>query len=188
MALGPQTNLALALALEPRLTRLVHEVVFMGGAATVAGNVSPVAEANIHGDPEAADAVLEADWPVTMVGLDVTRRTVMSAEFIEELGRGGTPAADLLRRIFPVYQASYESRYGLSGGTFTHDPSAIGYVIDPSLFRVERWPMFVETEGRSAGHTVPDPHGYWGRRPAQNVCVEVDSPRLLSLIRERAAG
>jgi uridine nucleosidase len=185
VALGPQTNLALALRLEPGLPALAQGFVFMGGAAHTHGNVTAVAEANIWGDPEAADAVLEADWPATMVGLDVTRKTVMRAEYIEELGRGASPVADLLRRIFPVYQAFYDRLHGLVGATYTHDPSAIAYLIDPGLFRAEQAPVFVETQGRCAGQTVPDPEGRWGERPAANVCLDVDSARLLDLIRER---
>jgi inosine-uridine nucleoside N-ribohydrolase len=69
---GPLTNIALALQLEPRIAGLVHEVVLMGGNALVPGNATPAAEANIHNDPEAADIVFAADWAVTMVGLDVT--------------------------------------------------------------------------------------------------------------------
>src|SRR5207253_8413210 len=72
IAVGPLTNLALALQLDPNLPALVRDVTIMGGAAFVPGNISPVAEANIFNDAEAAAAVMEADWPVTLVPLDVT--------------------------------------------------------------------------------------------------------------------
>src|SRR5262245_5631390 len=82
---GPLTNLALALALEPRLVDQVAGVVLMGGAATVNGNVTPAAEANIIHDPHAADVVFTAGWPVTMAGLDVTMKTIMTEEFLASL-------------------------------------------------------------------------------------------------------
>ncbi len=78
--LGPLTNIALAVSLEPRIVEAVKEVVLMGGVIDGRGNASPVAEANIRNDPEAAQIVFQAGWPVTMVGLDVTRQSVMTPE------------------------------------------------------------------------------------------------------------
>ena len=71
---GPLTNIALALRLEPKIVDLVKQVVIMGGAAYVPGNASPVGEANIFNDPHAAAIVFSAGWPLTMVGLDVTMK------------------------------------------------------------------------------------------------------------------
>ncbi len=188
VAVGPLTNLALALRLEPALPQLVRAVVIMGGAALTHGNITPVAEANIHGDPEAADMVLAAGWPLTMVGLDVTTKTRMSPQFIEALGSGSTPSAELLRKIFPRYQEFHDKYLGMGGSTHTHDPSAIGYLLEPGLFATEQWPLHVITEGRCVGQTVADPYRIWGERPAHTVCMGVDSPRLLELIRARATG
>ena len=85
VAVGPLTNLALAVSLEPQIAQNVQEVIIMGGAATGPGNASPVAEANIHNDPEAAKVVFHAGWPLTMVGLDVTRKTVISPAYLARL-------------------------------------------------------------------------------------------------------
>src|ERR1700744_4459051 len=88
IAVGPMTNLALALAEDPGIARLVNRVVIMGGAFGVHGmhgNVSPAAEANIFNDPHSADQVLGAPWPLTVVGLDVTQRTIMSAAYLAKL-------------------------------------------------------------------------------------------------------
>ena len=89
---GPLTNIALALALEPRIVANVADVVIMGGAGAVNGNVNPAAEANIWHDPHAADRVFGAGWPLTMVGLDVTEKTVMDEDFLAGLraSRTGT--------------------------------------------------------------------------------------------------
>jgi uridine nucleosidase len=186
---GPLTNIALALRLEPRIATAVKEVVIMGGAATVPGNASPVAEANIHNDPEAAAIVFGAGWPLTMVGLDVTTKTLMSKEYLDEIGRTGNKATDLLRRITPFYQEFFDDFYGMGGSIHTHDPSAIACLIDRSLFRIERMPVLVEMQGHCAGQTAPDRKRQWGQDAADiNVCLDVDSPRLLALYKERISA
>ncbi len=186
---GPLTNIALALALEPRIAKHVAEVVVMGGAATVNGNVNPAAEANIHHDPHAADRVFGAPWPVTMVGLDVTMQTVMSQDYLASLR--GSPFGDFVWQATRFYQQFHE-RYHNMQAIHTHDPSAIAYVIDPTLFGTIRGPVRVLTEGVGAGQTLLDRRrgeGYelnaWSNLPEVNVCVEVESEKLLALYKER---
>lgn len=190
VALGPLTNLALALALESRLAENVAEVVLMGGAATVNGNVTPAAEANIFHDPHAADVVFTAGWPLTMVGLDVTLKTVMSADYLASLRTSHTG-----QFIFDIAQfyLTYHRQYWEDplAGIHTHDPSALAYVIDPTLFTTICGPVRVVTEGVAVGHTLldrqqrwrtPNP---WSSAPPVNVCLGVDSERLLALYRQR---
>ncbi len=189
--IGPLTNIALALALEPRLAENVAGVVLMGGAATVNGNVNPAAEANIFHDPHAADLLFGAGWPVTMVGLDVTMQTIMSADYLVSLR--GTRLTDFIYDISRFYQQYHTHTYNLSG-CHTHDPSAIAYLIDPTLFTIHKGPVRVQTEGLARGQTLldrrqrwRDPNG-WTEQPAVDVCVGVDSERLLALYRERMTG
>ncbi len=182
---GPLTNIGLALRLEPRIVGLVKEVVIMGGSAYARGNATPVAEANINNDPHAASLVFSAGWPLTMVGLDVTTKTIMTRDYLEALGRVGNPATTFFARILPVYQAYFDKFYGMGGSIHTHDPSAIAYLIDPGLFKTQRMPVYVETIGQCAGETVPDPHHQWLKEPEVNVCMDVDSDRVLALIKER---
>ena len=183
---GPLTNIALAVRLEPRIVSLVKEVVIMGGAATVPGNASPVAEANIHNDPQAAAIVFSAGWPLTMVGLDVTTKTIMTKEYLANLSRASNKATELIGRIAPFYQAFFDKNYGMGGSIHTHDPSAIAGLIDRGLFRSERLPVFVETEGHCAGQTVPDRRRQWGDAATEiDVCLDVDSARLLAMYQER---
>lgn len=190
--IGPLTNIALALRLEPRLAQWVREVVLMGGNALGPGNATPAAEANIHNDPEAADIVFGAPWQVTMVGLDVTHKVVMSDQHLALYGAIQNPLGRHIARIVPHYRNFFHDSYGLEG-IFVHDSSAIAYLIDPSLFKVERWPMRVDTgQGLSRGKTLPalgerllPP---WEGRPPVNVCVEVDAARLIELELSRIRG
>lgn len=187
---GPLTNLALALALEPRLAQHVAEVVVMGGAATVSGNVTPAAEANIINDPHAADIVFTAAWPVTMVGLDVTMQTIMTDDYMLALKASGSPTAEFIYEISRFYRDFHFDTHGLAG-MHTHDPSAIAFVLDPTLFTTERGPVRVVTEGLASGQTLMDRYQNWHQlnpwtnQPAVNVCLGVDSERLLALYRER---
>jgi uridine nucleosidase len=187
---GPLTNIALALALEPRLVANVAEVVIMGGAARVNGNVTPAAEANIIHDPHAADVVFRAGWPLTMVGLDVTMKTIMTADYLASLQSSRT--GRFIYEISRFYRDFHTQSYGMEG-IHTHDPSAIAYVIEPELFRVQRGPIRVVTEGIALGQTLLDSRQRWQGRhawtdmPAANVCVDVDSERLLALYKSRIA-
>jgi inosine-uridine nucleoside N-ribohydrolase len=189
--LGPLTNLALALALEPRIAHQVAGVVLMGGAATVNGNVNPAAEANIINDPHAADRVFTAGWPVTMVGLDVTMATVMDQDYIASLATSRTGA--LINDICRFYLDFHHRLHG-AYAAHTHDPSAIAYLIAPELFTVEYGPVRVITEGLALGQTLWDRRGAWyapnawSLSPPAGVCVGVDSTALLRLYAERIRG
>ena len=182
---GPLTNLALALRMDPGLASLIKEVVVMGGVVANPGNMTPVAEANIYHDPHAADIVMAAGWPLVLVGLDVTHKTIITPEFQQMLFKAGNPAVELIAKILPCYQNFFANLYGLNGAIYTHDPSAISYVITPDLFTTKEVPVFVETEGRCVGQTVADWARQWEERPPVKVCLDVDSQGVLALLKER---
>jgi inosine-uridine nucleoside N-ribohydrolase len=191
LAIGPLTNLALALRLRPDLDTLVDQVVVMGGNALGPGNATPAAEANIMNDPEAADVVFGARWPVTMVGLDVTHQVIMNGATIETIAAADSPTACLLTRAIPFYR-SFLEKVSRIDGIYLHDPAAVAYLLDPTLFRTEAWPVRVETQGFSRGKTWPSVGDTdeaappaWRGRPLVNVCVGVDAPRALDLISSR---
>ena len=186
--LGPLTNIALAVMLEPKIAENVKEVVLMGGAANAKGNASAVAEANIHNDPEAAKIVFEAPWKVTMVGLDVTRMTVMTPEYMEELKSAGNRYTDFICKIVPHYMAFY-LEYDNLVGFHVHDSSALAYVIDPTLFTTKKLYVQVETNSPShSGMTAADWRHRGNGEPNIHVCVDVDNGRFLELYKQRLMG
>jgi purine nucleosidase len=156
LAVGPLTNLAIALELDPALPSLVADVVIMGGAALVPGNVNAVAEANIWNDPLAAQAVFDAAWPVTVVGLDVTMQARFEETHRVDLASGGAaPAA--LAAMLDVYFQYYTPILGRPSCAL-HDPLAaaiaIGTVV-PTLAPVV--PIEVDTTGGPGhGQTLVD--------------------------------
>ncbi len=188
LALGPLTNLAVALQQHPDLPSLVDEVVIMGGNALVPGNATPVAEANINNDPEAADLVFGADWDVTMVGLDVTHQINLSSAAIKRITIADTPAARLLADALPLYQGFFEARMGIDG-IYVHDPSTIAFLLEPGAFTTQAWPIRVETESFSRGKTWPNlgdtddsAPPAWRGRPRVKVCTDADAQRVLDLV------
>ena len=191
LAVGPLTNLGLALQHHPDIVDLVAEIVVMGGNALVPGNATPVAEANINNDPEAADLVFGAKWQVTMVGLDVTHKVNLSGAAIDRISAVDTPMAALLGAALPVYRHFFETRNHVDG-IFVHDPSAVAYLLDPDAFETEQWSLRVETQSFSRGKTWPNMGDTddaaptaWRDRPPVNVCVGVDAPWVLRLLEDR---
>ena len=187
---APLTNLALALKAAPDIAGLAREVIIMGGAfgwGPRRGNVSPVAEANIYNDPHAADMVMTASWPVTVVGLDVTSRCVLSNEAAASLAARAGDLGRFLHDISRDYAAIYRRFQGIDGCCL-HDVAAVACAIDPTLFTTERGPIRVATEGIALGQTIlrPElqtfPPGPWDGLPSQNACRGVDAPAVTAML------
>lgn len=154
VAVGPLTNLALALAKYKELPQLLKRIVIMGGAA-VGGNVTPSAEFNVYADPEAADMVLTCGAPVYMCGLDVTMRAYFTAEELDEIAALGSKQAVFARDVMQSVLRFYRT-YKLGGVAF-HDPVTVLYADDDSYFQTEHAGVRVETKGRlTRGKTVTD--------------------------------
>jgi purine nucleosidase len=151
VAIGPLTNVALALRREPALAACVREFVIMGGSAT-RGNVTPAAEFNIAADPEAAAIVFSAGWTVTMVGLDVTLQALAGAAVTARLSTLGPLADVLLLPCLGGYADDVAGRHPA-----VHDLCAVAYVARPDLLRCRPARVEVETAGRwTSGMTVTD--------------------------------
>jgi uridine nucleosidase len=186
VAVGPMTNVGLALQLEPRIAKHARNVVIMGGSVLAPGNVSPTAEANIHNDPHASALLFNAGWDITMAGLDVTTATLMDNGFFKALGGSQNKFGQFVASIIPFYQKFHSERYGLTDGKVpTHDPSAFAYLIAPTLFEGQRWSVRVPVDGMSAGTTIADRTGEFFAAPKANCLMRVDSERFLSMFRER---
>jgi len=164
VAIGPLTNLALALRAAPDIASLVAGVTVMGGGFAN-GNVTPYAEANLHNDPEAAAEVLAAPWPVTLVPLDATLPCVMSAA-------EAWAAGDFVEAITRGYTAAYARYEGLEGCVL-HDVAALVSLTRPELFKARLAPVSVATDGERAGQTA------WGSggTPVRTL-IQADGPSL----------
>lgn len=188
VAVGRMTNLANALKAAPEIAGLVNEVIIMGGAVDVPGNVTPAAEANIHGDPEAADAVMIAPWKVVVVGLDVTLKTTMSRETLAGLAQRGGTAMQLLDRLSQFYIDFYDGQ--VRGSMVVHDTCACVYLVARELFTVRSGPVRVLTTGIGEGKTIQRPDGRvfgpseWDNHPSQLVCVDVKAAEVMKLVEE----
>ena len=169
VAVGPMTNVALALALCPELVTLVRGITIMGGAALAPGNVSEVAEANIWCDPAAAAAVFSAAWPLTMVGLDVTMRTTLDDGHRARLAQGGT-IGQYVSGILDHYVGYFASVAFGERRSCMHDALAVAVAagtLVPDLAPTVR--AFVVTgDGPTRGQTVCDLRGAYMGYPPQD--------------------
>ncbi|MGM4910783.1 nucleoside hydrolase [Rhizobium sp. 768_B6_N1_8] len=188
VAVGRMTNLALALKEDPEIAGLVKDVVIMGGNFYVPGNVSPVAEANIHGDPEAADIVMTAPWKVVVIGLDVTAITTMSRSYLGEMAARGDKAVKQLDTLSQSYIDFY--KHAVEDGMMVHDSCASVYVVAPELFTTITGAVRVVCSGIADGQTVIKqdgrrfPPGDWDGLPSQIVATGIESEKVLELIRD----
>ena len=188
IAVGRLTNLSLLLMHDPGAAALARSVVVMGGAFGVGGpngNVTPLAEANILGDPHAADHVFAADWPVTVVGLDVTRRIRLPRERIAAMAGSGDAGARFVGRAKRLY-ADYHTRFGVDG-CYVHDSSAVACALNPDAVPRVRGRIHVVTEGLAEGQTVLVPDAEetapnWSPRPSQSVAVDADTSAVGALL------
>ncbi|MCX7629413.1 MAG: nucleoside hydrolase [Geminicoccaceae bacterium] len=145
-AIGPLTNIALAILLEPAIVPRLAEIVVMGGAIGL-GNVTPAAEFNFWVDPHAAAVVFGSGAPITMVPLDLTRRVRLNPERLARIRALGNPVARACADFLAFYDARCRAR-GDGEGAALHDPCALAWLLRPGLFRARRARVAIETEGR----------------------------------------
>jgi purine nucleosidase len=190
IALGPLTNLAIVLLSAPHVVSRIERVVLMGGSVRWEGNITPAAEYNIHADPESASIVFRSPVPTTMVGLNVTMRTILGKAECERLAASEQEIERLVGALGLHIVRIYERFYAIPGFAL-HDPLAVGVAIDPSLVRTERRHVLVDlSPGPTAGMTLVDFWGIpepWGE-PNADVALEVDADRFLQMVSTRLFG
>lgn len=200
VAVGPLTNVALACRLDPAFPRRLSRLVVMGGAATVAGNVTPAAEANFYNDPEAAAVVFESGADLTMVGLDVTLKALFDARryglLREAVAASPDPVARFASAILDWYLRA-DLAAGLEGSPL-HDPLAVAALAKPSMLTCRDLHVAIETQGRyTAGQSVVNAAGYVEQivsrgdhddvaglvtpTPNTHVALDVDTPSFVDL-------
>jgi purine nucleosidase len=199
VAVGPLGNLALALAMEPKLPQLLREVILMGGAIVEPGNVSPVAEANIWNDPHAADTVFSAGWKLAMVGLDVTHRLILPVALFKKIAAHHQhPATDVLAHAVGFYANFYSGLYPHVAeihGCFGHDVLAFIYLTNPELFTTETGRVRVAVDGLAQGQTmlrrkaIDYPQAGWGASVGDTtVCMQVQADACRAVLEQTLLG
>jgi purine nucleosidase len=180
--IGPLTNLACALTQAPELARAIKELVIMGGAYSIRGNITPTAEFNIYVDPHAAAIVFASVTPITVFPLDVTHKVLTTEDRIEELRKLGNNCGRLISQILTSYEQRTRALLEPEEGPL-HDPCTIGYLLDPSLFSGRRVNVQIETKSDlTLGETVVDWHGKTQSPPNALWITEADSDRFFALL------
>ncbi len=174
-AIGPLTNVAVALLLDPLLGKKLRSIVFMGGAAYCPGNMNDFAEFNFMVDPHAAEIVLQSGAQLVMFGLDVTQQTRIEELHLARLRQNGNVCSDIVERLLTAYA---------KGDQHLHDPCVVAWLIEPSIFSGTQSRVRIVTEpgpqfGRSMANI--DPHGNC------LVMTQVDQQRLFSILLSKLA-
>ncbi|RWC47713.1 MAG: nucleoside hydrolase [Mesorhizobium sp.] len=184
-ALGPLTNVALALIREPRIAPRIKEIVLMGGGFFEGGNVTPTAEFNIYVDPQAADVVFKSGVPIVMMPLDVTHKALTTAKRTQAFRALDTKVGTATAEMLEFFERFDEEKYGTDGGPL-HDPCVIAYLLKPELFKGRNCNVSVETASElTMGMTVID---WWGvtKRPKNAMVMrDIDHDAFFALLVER---
>ena len=177
LSLGPMTNLALAVRLDPGIVPLTREVILMGGSFK---SQNPAPEFNVHCDPEAAQIVFNAGWKVNILGLDITRRVHFSRRDFASLP-DGNPAVELLRSQAPGWIDRMEEMGWEQDGCALHDAVAAAYLVDDTIFQTEETGVAVELVDPSLRGVTRFSSATQGK-PSVRVITNIDSPKCRDLI------
>lgn len=180
---GPMTNLGMALRMEPKIMDKIQEIVFMGGSYAN-GNVTPAAEFNILADAEAAHVCISSGLPITMVGLDVTRKALCYPEIVDRMRKLGNKASVLFADLMAFFCKTQKEVYGWEGGPL-HDPITIAYLIDPTVLTTKPMNVTVDTSSsQSYGRTNCDFFAYMKKEPNVNVGIDIDVEKFWDIVED----
>jgi purine nucleosidase len=189
-ALGPLTNIAMALVKAPQITERIGELVVMGGACFELGNVTPAAEFNIYVDPPAAAIVLDSGIPITMIPLDVTHQVLTTPKRLAALRALGNRCGSAVAAFLASFERNRRNsrpKFG-SRGRALHDPCVIAYLLGPALFSGREVNVAIETQSPlTVGMTVVDWWGVTGRKPNVRLMNTVDANGFYDLLTDRLA-
>lgn len=174
VAVGPLTNVAKAMQKDPLFAEKVGKIVIMGGAVLLPGNIDQLAEANIYQDPNAANIVFTSKAKVTMVGLDVTMRTVFTKKETQSLRNIGTVSAQKYADMVDFYINAYSKIAPEIKGCALHDPLAVAIAVDPTLVQTFEMNMKVGTSEEDFGRTIGDKARLLEKNPNVSICINVD--------------
>ena len=189
ISLGPLTNLAKALEKDREAMNKLNHLIVMGGAIEQPGNITPVAEFNIHFDPHAAREIFCSGLPITMVGLDVTRKARISrSAFVESISAREPRTRDFLHELTTDLFDTMQEIEGLASIPL-HDPLAVAVAMEPDLVSSSFLHVDIETDGRlTQGMTVADRRPFrenCGNKPNTSVCTDLNTEGFLELFKER---
>ncbi|MEA5051592.1 MAG: nucleoside hydrolase [Oscillospiraceae bacterium] len=178
---GPLSNIAMAIRLAPDILPKIEEIVLMGGCYQL-GNFTPAAEFNIYADAEAAHMVFTCGRPVTMMGLDITRKALCLPSVTRRMGENRNRAAELFVDLMTYFTAAQQRTFGWEGAPL-HDPTCIAYLIDPGCIRTQA--MYTDIDisgGPSHGRTNCDFFHLSGKPENAAVAVDIDVPRFWDIV------
>lgn len=183
IATGPLTNIALLLINYPDVAKYIEKIVMMGGAMGI-GNTGPVAEFNIQVDPEAAHYVFENNIPIYMVPLEVTHSALVTPKIIESISSLATNLSFILVELLLFFQSTYQSLFFMEHPPL-HDPCAVAFIVDPSLFEHRLMRVDVEVHSQlSYGQTVCDFYNMSTKRKNVYVCMKMNVDKFWNLMIE----
>ncbi len=186
-ALGPLTNVAMAMVKEPRILSKIQEIVMMGGGFGEGGNVIPAAEFNIHVDPHAAHVVFTSGCKLTLIPLDVTHQALTTPARLERFGAMSTPVGRACHGMLSFYRQYDMNKYGTDGGPL-HDPCVIAYLLAPEIFGGKHVSVEIEISSeKSMGMALADWWGVTGAAPNCTVMKTIDDAAFYNLLIERIA-
>ena len=181
VATGPLTNVAMAIKMEPRILKRLDEIVIMGGSVDN-GNTSPAAEFNIMCDPEAAHVVFSSGVTVRMVGLNVTRKVIVTDEVVNRLEKINNKASDMFVKLMKVFNENQRKTFGVSAGPL-HDPATIASIIDESLIKWQKMNVVIDiSHGPSYGRTNCDVYDYLQAPQNAYVAMDIDVNKYWDII------
>lgn len=185
IALGPLTNIAKALMKDKKAFDNLDEFISMGGAFRIHGNCSPVAEFNYWVDPHGADYVYKnLPKKIHMVGLDVTRKIVLTPNIIEFINRLDKEKSKFITEITRFYIDFHWEQEGIIGCVI-NDPLAVAYFIDRSLLRGFDSYVEVVHDGVAVGQSIVDSFNFYKNKPNSHVLTEVDEKAFMKMFLKR---